>query len=527
MYKILIVDDEKYIREGLRVLIDWEVYGYTICGEAEDGIQALQRIEEFKPDLVITDIKMPGISGIELIKRAREQGKDNLKFIILSGYNEFEFAKSAMKYNVKWYVLKPVDEDELIATLKDISLNLKKEYLDNNERQEGIKQFLKSNIKALLSGAVDRTIVSTVKEIFQFKSNESIAYVIVELKKDDKITKNSVKIREKIIKVLGEKYDFNVIEEDDFSVDFFKFGIIVSGKMLQSCSIDYRNFVCTIFNKLSKEINNIPYIFAGKMVEDICYIKESYNSAVLAKNFKFFKEDNEVIFYDDVRNIELNKDFRKKLKFENLIQAIENNENESCYRIIDEIFDNLKFEYINPKVITVGLNYFVYEVVNLILKMNGDTECFIKNSLLVNFDTKELTLHETKNSITEFIKMSINYLNELRRSQSSGIVDRVQKYIDDNYHENINLKSVAAHFYINSAYLGQVFKKKFGMCFVDYLHSIRIQKAKELLKTTDMKVYQIAIEVGYKDTDYFIAKFEKIVGRTPFQFRKNYDKVNM
>ena len=177
MYKVLIVDDEPFVREGLKLIINWEQYGFIICGEASDGDEALKLMKELSPDLVITDIKMPEMDGLEFIEMAKDILGLNTKFIILSGYNEFKFAQRAIKYNVIYYLLKPIEEDELIIILKKVYNNLKAKELENSFSKT------KNNniIRSILDGNLEKYSKDYLQEFFNVVDNQEKRYVQVEI----------------------------------------------------------------------------------------------------------------------------------------------------------------------------------------------------------------------------------------------------------------------------------------------------------------------------------------------------------
>ena len=350
----MIVDNEPNIRTGLRYLINWEKYNYTIVSLAKNGKDAVKKMQIEYPDLIITDIKMPGMDGLSLIKYIREELHDHyINFIILSGYDEFNYAKEAIKYNVRDYLLKPIDEKELISTLE----------LINNE-----------------------------------------------------LTKEN----------------------------------------------PYENF---------------------------------YNG-----NTKIFNER-----FDNIKEISL------------LIEAIENNDDEDIKRYLDAVFINFSESNLHPRIIKIHLDNFIITLSNIVSNMEGNIDKIISSYCFFRTDITNLNITKLKHSLLDFSRECGSYIFKLRKS--CGIVNKIKHYVQENYSENIKLKDIAKKYYINTAYLGQLFKKETGVNFSQYLNMVRIESAKKMLKRTDLHIYQIAEKIGYKNPDYFIIRFKESENCTPFEYK--------
>ncbi|MFP4662155.1 MAG: response regulator [Halanaerobiales bacterium] len=355
MYNVMIVDDEPNIRNGLKYLINWEKFNFTISAVAKNGKDAIEKMKVVYPDLIITDIKMPGLDGLGLIKYIREKLQDkNMSFIILSGYDDFDYAKEAIKYNVRSYLLKPIDEEELIDILKSI----------NNERPQD--------------------------NVFEFFYNKRVS--------------------------------------------------------------------------------------------------------------------------------EFNEKFNEFKRFDDLVYTIQNNHQAQIEKIIEILFNNFEEISLHPKLIKIHLDNFIIKISTIINDMGGAIENIIKKHNL--YETNIVNLNLLQNRLIAFSRECGNYIAELK--QSSGIINKVKCYIKNNYSNNLRLKDIARDFYINSAYLGQLFKKETGMNFSQYLNEIRIEKARKLLERTDLHIYQIANQVGYKNSDYFIIKFKEIEKCTPMEYKSRY-----
>lgn len=365
LFDVLLVDDEPYVREGIKNLIDWKKCGFNLCGEADNGEKAIGLAVELSPHVIITDIKMPLMDGLELIKIVSQIANGRIKFIILSGYNEFEFAKTAMQYNVKNYILKPIDEDEL-------SQSLKKLYIE-----------IESEMK------------------------------------------------------------FNILK-------------------------------------------------------------------------------NNIVFYEGTKDFPYNHEFVELTSIPALIEAIESNQENSIHSIIHSIYDKLYTLNITSESVHTYINSFKNEIMKIMHQMGGNMEEILTDFPVQSIEVNKITSDESREAMIDYSIKIAAYIEALRRSQSLGIIADIRNYILRNYQNKITLKSISEHFYINPVYLGQLFKKKLGISFNDYLSNLRVEEAKKLLRRKDMKVYEIAKGVGYNEPDYFISRFEKAVGMTPAQYRQKH-----
>lgn len=376
MLSVLFVDDEPFIMKGLSIMIDWESYGYKIIGMAGNAMEALEIIESERPDLVIADVRMPQISGLELLERVHQKDKE-ISFVMLSGYSEFEYVRKALTEGCVDYLLKPINEQELIATLKKVKA-LKREELERRQ--------------------------------------------------------------------------------------------------------------------WTKNMNMAPL-------------------------FRFFKQFNPDDSIDEIAvdSLELEENKGKKVVDE-LIHAVEVNQKQDIVKYSKEIYR--KLTQADDIMVNLVLNYILFELLNLATNVDGSIDRqevlqFISDSVL---ETECVECEE--NSLEKVMVDYSEYLCELRGNQSVGVIGEVENYLKSHYFENITLKDLGKKYYVNSAYLGQMFKKQFGESFKDYLNQLRIQKAEEFLIYSDKKIYEIANEIGYKDIDYFINKFISIKGCTPAKFRK-------
>lgn len=523
MFKALLVDDELYTREGLRFLIDWGKLGFEICGQAENGREAFRMVELTKPDLVITDVKMPLMNGLELIKKVRKEIELDVRFIVLSGYNEFEYAKEAMRYGAKNYILKPIEEEDLEAVLKEIHHELVNE---RNVREFNLRAsyaLCEISLKTVLKSVVDKESMERVKGFLKVGDTSSFRYAMLEVEngsqagcgQDD--AANSC-LRDSITEMIGEEFKYHIFNEDYQRSNSINYGIIITDNLLNNYKNDLSFFIEAFIEKIACRMNKKARMFVGKAVNELLLLRESYDSVIFAYSFKSYKKCCNAVYYDEIKDIPVNNDFNEKFNFDYLVEAIENNNINEIDVIINSYFNEVD-SYIELKLLHIKINYFIYQILEVVSKMNGKTSDILKYSEKLDLNGI-LTFDDFKNSLKKFSYACAQFINNLRQNQSLGILYEIEKYIQENFYKRITIKEVANKFYMNPAYLGQLFKKRYGVCLIDYIHQYRMEKAKELLKRTDLKIYEISEKLGYKCPDSFIERFEKTNSITPSQYRK-------
>ncbi|HEY5562616.1 MAG TPA: response regulator transcription factor [Clostridiaceae bacterium] len=518
MYKVLIVDDEPFVRDGLKLIIDWEQYGFYICGEASDGDEGLKLMEDKSPDLVITDIKMPEMDGFEFIEQSKKNLGLNTHFIILSGYSDFEYAQRAIRYGVINYLLKPIEEDELIGVLQKISKELIAKELEDKLGESNNNNVIKS----LIYDNFELFPLKYLEEFFKNIKNLKKRYVQVEISilewfeklEEDELQSNLEKIREIIHKAIN-KENINCLYDEELG----KYGIILSENILKHFNNDIEIFVNSLFNDIKNILNCSCLIIVGKEIMKLSDLKESYKSCIEGKHFNLFYQ-NSIIFYDKVKQIEFNYSLSDDISVEKLIDAIEKEDTKRIINDINEILNNIRNKQVPPEIIYTYFIIFISKVITCIYKKYGDVDEFMKNYTNLN-QLQGSSMDEMQETLVSFSFDISKYINSLKNNRQPTSMYEVEKYINNNYQYDITLKKLSDVFFINPVYLGQLLKKNLGMYFNDYLQHVRIEEAKKILRRSNLKTCEIANQVGYSDPNYFFNKFEKVTHITPTQYRNS------
>ena len=528
--RVLVVDDEPFIRKGLSVLLDWEEEGYQIVGEAGTGEEALEWIRDDLVDLVISDIKMPGMGGMELIETARKLGKDKVKFLFISGFCEFEYAKNVIRYKGSDYILKPVQKEELLVALRRINEELETQHNLNREKKVLEKAYLDRNMMALIWGKYDDKNLFYVNDNLytpgfvryidiELDMQEEAFFILPEEKKRE-YQRKLYDVAKRLLKENGNYVIFDVAKHENV----YDIGIILCSHIWKQDTNSEDVWIKNFFLRVSKRMEYCLNLNVGKMVAGIENISESYKDASIARFFKSgqqMKSSEEVFLEKEGENKKVY--YRKEL--DELVHWIEVGDRRKIRETIKSFYHNITGSSTDPQMIELNIRYFLYRLLGLVYEQDGNVD---QKEVMEYIRNGAFSFGSTQGSEELFICFAneyAQYLAELRQNSGKGVLRKIEQDIKEHYGESISLKSLGEKYYINSAYLGQVFRKQYNMSFKDYLNGVRIRKAAEMLLRTDKKIYEISECVGYKNKDYFISKFEETYECTPSRFR-NMNKKN-
>ncbi len=505
MLKVIIIDDEPNVRQGLKLILPWEENGFTICDEAGDPDEGLKKIINIKPDIVLMDIKMSGKLGTEVIKEAIAAGYKG-KFIVISGYSNFEYAKDAIKYGVKSYILKPIDEDELLEVL----LNLKKEINSSKQFESNIKIIEEVKLqKLILDGEGEGEGLENVylgSKSFQVALIYTEKYSVKEgeILKFENVIKKELSIHKDKLKVLTLNNYVGILFND------FKHERII--KMFENLK-----------NKIGKEISEGVFIAIGEEVNSLNLINKSYKTAEAIMNNKFLYLDQGMMCYENINDNASENTTLNDLDYGEIASYVEVNDIERLKKSIYNMEDNMRKNVYSENEIKI-------KVIKLFLqlkdKLSNDYELDEKNLHSDEQFMKEVHSKTSLKAVTLYLIKRFSEISILIGYKASdSIVKRLISYININYYKNLRLETLAELFSYNSAYLGKLFKSEVGENFNTYLDKVRIEKAKILLADEKLKVYKVCEKVGYNNLDYFYSKFKKYVGVSPLNYKKQNSKA--
>ncbi len=526
MIKVLLVDDEPFILQGLSILLDWNSEGFEIVGSVSNGEEALAFLEKNEVELVVSDVQMPVINGIELLKRIREKYEDSIEVIILSGYKEFEYAREGMMYGCTGYVLKPVEKTEFVSLLRKIAQK-KLKNADSLEKQRTMeKAYVARNVIALLAGKYDEVNVQNVRN--NLRLSEEIRFVDIEFEnayfeveeEEGELRTAQRELYERCVQILKEDAE-HVIFDPSPNQNSYDVGIILCDYMYKRDDMEIEEYLQQLYENLTANMDRQVKILVGKSVNDIKRISTSYSNVLILKSFEGFRQQKNIFFYEDEVQVDKSGVVLCKDYIDNLIDSIEKNEQDNIRKNVNELFINIRRMGMNNKVVTLNIDYLLFQLIHIAIKQDDDVNQEEILHFISESSFEEGVMRGSVEHLTSFALQYSDYLTQLRKNMSGGVLNEIEKEVRQNYMTNLSLKDLSKKYFINSSYLGQVFRKKYGMSFKDYLTNYRINEACVMLISSDDRIIDIADKVGYKDSDYFIRKFIEIKGCTPSKYRKS------
>ncbi|MCM3724872.1 response regulator [Neobacillus cucumis] len=519
MHKVILVDDENFFRKGLRSLIDWNACGFEVAGEAANGEDALALIKEVNPELVITDIRMPVLDGLELIKQVMQKEGYHPNFIIISGYSDFKYAQQAVRYGVHDFILKPIDQEEIEETLQSLSKTIAEQKLVFARNIQIKKAVLLEN---LIFGKVNEEDTYSFSNELSLRSAADYYYLILEVNGLPEALSETVPdnhVKEKVTKIIREICDHHVgvfIQE----LDQGSYGLLIPSTYLHRFQMQINHFVKWLHGLLKNSMTQAITFYIGPAVPKLHMLKDSFEAAKNAREYKYVYEDKNIIFSKDIENNKLITYTELEDSYYHLlIEQIEENSTIGIMETIDKIFLQFASKKMARVAVQASINRFVHAILKIIKNMEGEVSNLKNFQTMLQLQNYNLTLPQLRKQFLEFVLESKEAITLLRKQSADGEAHKIKQFVDTHYRENISLKSIAAKFYMNPVYLGQLFKKTYGIYFKDYLLQVRINEAKKLLRQSELKIYEIAERVGFNNTDYFVTMFGKFEKLTPSEYR--------
>lgn len=527
MLKVLLVDDEPFILQGLEVLIDWEEEDFEITGTAHDGREALEFLKNHNVDLILADINMPVVSGLELLKKIREENISNAFFVILSGYADFSYAREAIKYKCTDYILKPVEKEQLLETLrKTAELKADKE-AETKESRKLERAYLARNLIAVIGGKYDNVNLMCVKE--QMRFSQTLRYVEIELDEerlDEDISDENKrayqrKLSEICIEFLGSYADHCVFDVSG-KERVYDIGFVYCDYMAGESMRTERGYLGEFMSHLKQKAAIPVIMLVGKKIDDIKNIAKSYSTVCILRSCKGFRSSKDIYYYDD--EIQVSNDGVKLCKDEidTLLSAIEHNQQVQIREAVNCLFEAMHQTWggVTADFKNLNINYLIFQLIHLAAQQDDNVNQEEVIRLISEHSFQEGLIRGSRAHVLRFVYEYAEYLVQLRKNVSRGVLGEIEREVRNHYACGLTLKELSEKYYINSAYLGQLFRKKYGCSFKDYLNQVRIDEAALLLIHTDKKILQIAEEVGYHNLDYFVNRFISAKGCTPAQYRR-------
>ncbi|MBW7573054.1 response regulator [Caproiciproducens faecalis] len=532
LYRVLLVDDEEEIREGIIRKIDWNRLGYTIVGDAENGLEALEKAEHLHPDVVMTDIKMPFMDGLELGERLRVV-LPSAKLIIFSGFDDFEYAQKAIKINVAEYVLKPINSNELTETLKKLKQQLDREFAEKRDVEMLRRNYMDSLpvmreqfLVGLIEGRISEERLRAQAPLLRIDLTSADQWAVALVRADSAPKADAALHGEEELIPISLKC--TVDEILGYYCTFT--GFLYSDCVAVIAELKPESGIVSLMNGMNQICKSAERVLGVKVmagVGTVCSalteIRHSYREAQNALDYSATMGTGKVIYIADIEpetSVKLQFDEHDEREITNAIKM--GSEQEIADRI------NALFTRFETLLLPLSqYQIYVMEMMTSLLKVMHAYELSTEEIFGVDFNYVNTiaTLHSPA-EMKQWCKdccIKISTLIKRERVDSTKLLaQNAKQYIAGNYQNaGLSVESLCSFLHVSPAYFSTVFKRETGMSFVAYLTEVRLQEAVNLLNTTSDKTYVIAGKVGYTEPNYFSYVFKKKFGVSPSKYRSN------
>lgn len=519
-YTVLVVEDEQNQRRALVEKVDWNSAGFEVIGEAENGVEALDMIELLEPDLILTDIKMPMISGLELAARAREL-RPATQIVILSGYDSFEYAQKAINYNIIRYLLKPVTSAEMSKELFEIRRRMDERLgsifpvADTDLKNEVHKLAVTEFLLPLMLGSSEQQpdndeLYRRARELGIIKTEDPPRFCVIISKFSNKDGGCTSKKHISFINAIISHYMY--------CESFFAYGRAVTlvnvegGELSNALELPLREIVQTARRVLDERCT----IGVSREFSELSQCSVAYFQAITARRYTS-DGSGDVRFIDDQeRDCELELDSVEKsvLRLEQLLKV---GSRESLVRFVNELYENNTPE--NASLLIVQIIATVYRVVS-VMSDKAEVARMVSSNPIFARITSYSSESVMRNDLIDFCEQAKNIISQTQRRDTEVLCDRVVQIIDEQYFdENLSLTAVSNELSVSPNYLSALIKKTKKKNFITLLTERRMKAAYDMLVCTTMKILEIAEKCGYSDQHYFSYCFKKFYGESPNKVR--------
>lgn len=520
MYKVLLVDDEPLARYGLKETIDWSAYNFKVVGEADNGILAIEKCKELEPDVVITDIYMEPIDGLTLIERLRGYNQD-LEFIVISGYSDFNYAQKALKYSVTTYLLKPIEDDDLIAALITLKNKLDAKRKTNKIITEYRNRQNETYLRELLTSG------ESFEQLFEQACLNGLNfplsnYIVINMEIDglSKKPNNQEELVSTLVKIT--KYYIGLDKRYILSTLLGNNNVILIVFENAYKKTDSERLVKNIMSDFSFQSSQTLTVGLSGIVHKANMLPRAFKQANKALQRKALLGKNRMIYYTD----ELDASIPETVPFfslqqtEELIEAIVLDHRKHVTNTINTYFNHL--QEVNPinfdEIKNTIINLSVY-IIQRLIKTPEMMQIIFNRIVQPAMELWHMeTIGEINLWLSNFIDTLMNNTQVKEFSTYSILVQNAIMYIMSNYASSCDINLVAKCFYVSAGHLMRQFKQETGKTFLEYLTEYRISISITLLKSNHYRVYEVGEMVGFANAKYFSKIFKKITGKNPKDF---------
>lgn len=532
MYKLMIVEDEALVREAILKMIDFHKQGFEVVAVCEDGQQAAEQYIELVPDLVITDICMPFFSGLQLAAMIAEADRGT-QVIIITGYDDFNYAKQAIKSHVANYILKPVTPREFEDVLTEARAKLDEQHERRRQVSQAQRQLHLSSplvrdqiLNRLIQGSIEWGEIEQELQSFGLDCHSSNYQVAVIQVDQLETALRELSVNRQLLQFMIS----NVAAElATASSDFIAFQLSDGRSALIGAMNDdetltrrMRELCRRVIDAIRQFLKINVTIGGGQIVHSVMDLKESFSSAQRCLDYKFLIPDQSILFSEDIRKQAQAIDM-SDLEDQIILQVRVRNE-ARMREAVDQLVQAIRLTIQSKSDIQFEWSRLANRLSGAVRSESGEA-CPVLDQTLPDADDSNY-LDRLKTWLINYCLSCIEIMGSRRNRENQRLSILAGEYIRDHYADSqLSLMEVCNYASVSLSYFSQFFKEETGKTFVEYLTEIRMDKAKELLRNTNRMLYDISEMVGYENPAYFTVAFKKHVGLSPRDYRKQFGQA--
>lgn len=527
LYNVLLVDDEADVLQAMKKKIDWEALGFCLAGTAENGQEALEMAEQLHIDVVMTDIKMPYMDGLTLCKNLKQSYR-NMKVIIYSGFDDFEFAREAVHLEAEEYLLKPISAGDMEAAFSKVRKKLDQEY-DEYRNLNRLSEYYRKSLPAMreqlvmgiLEGRIAGERARAMMETYEI-CLDSPFYVVAALYMDVNPREEQPQPAQLFTLSLKDMVQDYLKNRTRFFSTAFLDQVIVIFMLDEREEIDqvlyHLDQICKMgFRVLKSSVTAA----VGQICANTDALHTSYEEAVNAMEYRSILGSGQVLYINDIEPCSEENILVTEHEFQNLVHAVKLGNRDETNAAIPQIMDSIRKEPISPGQYQLLFMELLSELMKIgrAYKLHPN-QIFGEHAGSWQELYRMVTVDELEGWLQEVCTNLRHVLRHERRDSAARLTEQAKAYIEEHYKESdLSADSLCRCLNVSAAYFSTIFKREVGMSFVAYLTKIRLEHALELLRTTEDKTYIIASRVGYMEPNYFSYVFKKQYGISPSKYR--------
>lgn len=508
-YKVLLIDDEPGALEGMMLWIDWERLGFEICGTSGNGADGLSKIKELKPDLVVTDIHMPLMDGLEMIGAWQKDGDRSVMFVIVSGYSEFEYARRAMRYGINHFLLKPIEEEEAEKELEAVYRELCREH---EKRSINLIAAHEKTVCLLKKAAMDEPLSEGDLDALQRLSAAKAAWNFCLVQCDPPAY---ARMRETAAALLREREAMYLID-----IDTHSFGIVYGYAPFRGAEDE----AFRILESLSEACaSSRVFMATGMETGTLMELGRCCKTAKEAVLFNFYDTAyGRIRTYDSVKDQSFRYHYDQVRLIDRMTGALNVLDAPGFAEAVASAGQSFRNEWVEPEIVKKFVIHLMYQMMDYWKELGTEqSESLLEACRPLPFGMSDAVIHhdDLMDSLLACGRGTIELLAREQAQKSQGIIQEINEYIRAHFREPLTIRKLSEVFFLHPVYLGQLLIRKNGIGFNELIHDLRIEEAAALLKQGKLKNSEIAESVGYANYGQFLKHFEKRMGMSPNEFK--------